>query len=392
MINVATTGIANSFAVYQTLYLQIFSDSSASAIGWIGTLLLACMLFFSLVAGPIIYYFGYRIAALGGGVFAAVGLLLAGFSKNVWQLSLTHGFLYGLGSAIPFLVSVAMVSIWFDKYRGLGMGAINGGGGLGGIILSPITQAMINKMGYQGSLKVTALIVLVLIGVSSLFMVKRIKNEPVQESKSIWKAFDKAAATDLFVFFVSFSTLFGDIAYTAPLYYLPTVVTDRGGTDSQSTLAVVLANVGSIVGSLATGFSSDRIGEMNIITICDILIAIIVPLVWRYTSTVTPILVLSFVYGFLSAAFLSIVPSILGRHYSDERAPGVISVMFVYVAVGLVIGGPLAGYFYDLSQKIGDYMPLQLMASIGFLISALILIVAQIYLRKKNPGKFGFNL
>ncbi|PVU89440.1 hypothetical protein BB561_005354 [Smittium simulii] len=381
LINVATTGIANSFPVYQTYYLEKFGEGSASSIGWIGTLLLAAMLFFSIITAPLIAWIGFKKVTFIGGLIGGGALVIASFCSQIYQLALTNGLLFGFGTAFPFLCAVSMVSIWFDKYRGLGMGLINGGGGIGGIILTPIIQKLIDSYSIQTSLRAMGGFVFVAIAISSFFMKRR---TPVSEKQVV---FDKKATYDPFVFLVSISTLFGDIAYTIPLYYLPTLILDRGGSKSLSTTSVVLSNVGSITGSIFMGVMADRIGEMNIITIADFLVVILVPALWLGTSSPGALAGLSFVYGFLSAAFLSIVPSILGRHYPDHRVPGVISVMFVYVAVGLVIGGPLAGFVYDKSVAMGTYVPIVLMCALGYLVSGILLIVAQIYLRMKNRGK-----
>ncbi|OMJ14086.1 putative transporter MCH2 [Smittium culicis] len=396
LVNVATAGICNSFAVYNTLYLKLFSDSQAASIGWIGTMALSSMLLFSLVATPIIHYIGYRKTTILGGAICGVSLLLASFSTKIWQLALTQGVLFGLGASFPFLISVAMVSFWFERYRGFGMGAINAGGGIGGIILSPIIKKMLdsgNGSNFKLALWVTAIVVFVIIAISSYFMIERVpmaKNAQDGVEKS--KPFDKAAVFDIFVFLVSISTLFGDVAYTAPLYYLPTIAEERSGLSSNATLAVVLANVGNVTGSLVIGYLADIIGEMNIIITSDFLIAVLVSSIWPTTKTASPILALSFIYGFLSAAFLSIVPGVLSRHYPAHRATGVIGVMFVYVAIGLIIGGPTAGAFYDISLKINNYYPLILISSIGFLVSGFILVFAQIYLRKHSSTKFGYRL
>ncbi|PVU86363.1 hypothetical protein BB560_006746 [Smittium megazygosporum] len=386
LINVATTGVSNSFPVYQTYYLEKFGEGNGSSIGWIGTILLAAMLLFSIVASPIIAKIGYKYTCLLGGFIGAVGLLLASFSSKIWQLALTNGLLFGFGTALPFLCAVTMISMWFDKYRGLGMGLINSGGGIGGIILSPIIKWLIKDYSFATSMRVICVFVFVAVGISAIFLKRRIP----ESGETI--VFDTKAVYDPFVFLIGISTLFGDIAYTIPLYYLPTIVLNRGGSDSASTTSVMLANIGNITGSIAMGFLADKIGEMNIIIIADVLVAILVPAIWQGTHNVSSIQGLSFCYGFLSAAFLSIVPSILGRHYDHERAPGVISVLFVYVAIGLIIGGPIAGAVWDRCVKINNYAPLSIMCAAGFFVSALLLVVAQIYIRKKNRGKFGFNL
>ncbi|OMH83422.1 Monocarboxylate transporter 12 [Zancudomyces culisetae] len=417
LINMAITGMANSFGIFQDEYLQMYSDSQAAQIGWIGTVSLGMMLFGSIFAGTIIYFVGYRKTIWIGAIVAGVGLILASFSKQVWQSALTHGLIFGLGASLPFLCSISIIPLWFEKYRGFGMGAINSGGGIGGMIIPPIAQAVMDNLSFGWSLRIAGICVFVILTISGFFVkprinkkkstaanTKKVKNtssdsseamveQSVESSQSSeLKIFDKAAVIDPFIFLVGISTLFADVAYTGPLYYLPTAIEDRNATSAQSTLTVILSNVGGVVGSLLFGYLADKVGEMNIVIFADIVVAVIVPAIWLSTTSVEALLALSFLYGMFSAGFLAIVPAILGRHYEEHRLNGVIGVVFVYVAVGIIIGGPIAGTFYDMSVSHGSYSPLAFMCTVGYAISALILVSAQIFLRVKSKTKFGFNL
>lgn len=76
------------------------------------------------------------------------------FANQLWQLYLTQGMLFGIGAAFCFAPSVTLPSQWFYKRRGLATGIAVSGSGIGGVVLSPLTQHLIATMGYRNALRV----------------------------------------------------------------------------------------------------------------------------------------------------------------------------------------------------------------------------------------------
>jgi len=78
-----------------------------------------------------------------GVLLMTAGYVAASFAKRIWHLYLTQGVLVGLGVGFIFIPSVAVTSQWFDKKRSIANGINSAGSGIGGIIFSFATQAMI---------------------------------------------------------------------------------------------------------------------------------------------------------------------------------------------------------------------------------------------------------
>ncbi|PVU96140.1 hypothetical protein BB559_002503 [Furculomyces boomerangus] len=390
LINIGVVGIINVNGIYQTFYLKEFPNDNASLIGLIGTLSLSMMLLFSVLATPLSHFIGYRKTTWLGGVICVAGMVLASFGNNAWQLAITQGFIFGLGAALPFLCSIIMVSIWFDKYRGIGIGTVNAGAGLGGMAASPIVQLIIDKLGFRWSLRIVAIFSFTTVFISGFFIKPRRTHFSASSKSS--RIFDKAAVVDPFVILVGISCFLESIAFTIPVYYLPTIINDRGGSDSMSTLSIVLANLGEIIGGLFFGIMADKFGELNVVLLANSLIAILIPTVWLLSTGVIPLLILILFYGILIASYLAAIPSSLGRHYGDIRSPGVISVVFVYFAVGFLSGGPIGGLLFDTSKSQGSYKLIALAISGLNILSVVVLAFAYLYIKKKSPVKIGWRL
>lgn len=77
-------------------------------------------------------------------VLMSLGLLSASYSTQVWHLYLTQSILYGIGSALFFVVSMAICPLWFTRHRGLAMGIIVSGSGVGGLV-TPFIMHVLNE-------------------------------------------------------------------------------------------------------------------------------------------------------------------------------------------------------------------------------------------------------
>jgi hypothetical protein len=55
-------------------------------------------------------------------VLCPLGLILASFANELWQVYLSQGLLYGIGGALVFSPSISLSPQWFVKHRSLATG------------------------------------------------------------------------------------------------------------------------------------------------------------------------------------------------------------------------------------------------------------------------------
>ncbi|KAJ7831017.1 MFS general substrate transporter [Mycena olivaceomarginata] len=80
-----------------------------------------------------------KLIALAGASMVSLGLLLASFSSNLWQLFATQALLYGIGSSL------------------FAMGCILSGSGIGGLVMAPVLQVLLDRYGVRRALRILAL-------------------------------------------------------------------------------------------------------------------------------------------------------------------------------------------------------------------------------------------
>ncbi|HLI29227.1 MAG TPA: MFS transporter [Chloroflexota bacterium] len=93
---------------------------------------------------------------------AAAGLLVAAHTTAPWELYLGMGVLVGIGLA-PLQVNSqgVVVAHWFARRRGVALGIVAAGAGLGVLTFAPLTQAVLDAAGWRAAFGVLAAVFLV---------------------------------------------------------------------------------------------------------------------------------------------------------------------------------------------------------------------------------------
>lgn len=118
--------------VFQAYYeSSMLRDVTPSSISWIGSLQAFLFVFGGVVTGPL-YDRGYlRTLVRTGSVLVVLGLVLTSVCTKYWQLVLAQALLTGVGNAMFFVPSMALLPTYFVKRRALSMGIAITGGNLG---------------------------------------------------------------------------------------------------------------------------------------------------------------------------------------------------------------------------------------------------------------------
>lgn len=66
---------------------------------------------------------------------------------------MTQAILYGVGSSMYYFPIVSLTPVYFDAHRGFAMGFILSGSGAGGLVLAPVTTALVSRFGIRWTLR-----------------------------------------------------------------------------------------------------------------------------------------------------------------------------------------------------------------------------------------------
>ncbi|KAF2869474.1 major facilitator superfamily domain-containing protein [Massariosphaeria phaeospora] len=333
-------GLVNTFGIFQAYYeTSMLSNVAASKISWIGSLEAFLFVFGGVVTGPL-YDRGYLLTMVRtGSVLVVLGLILTSICSKYWQLMLAQGLLTGLGSAMFFVPSMALLPTYFVKRRALSTGIAITGGNIGGIVYSVVFRQLQPRIGFGWATRTIALIMLVtlILPVTCL----RMRSKP----PAARRFFDPQVWTETPFVTFAVSCFFGLIGLYIPYFYIDSFARENelAGTNLALYLLPIM-NAGSVVGRVTLCYIADRTGPVSILILCAIGITISV-LAWPGVSSEATLITFSVIYGCFSGTYLSLVMTTVAVALCpDMSVIGLrIGMACIPCATGLLIGSPIGG-------------------------------------------------
>lgn len=104
-----------------------------------------------------------------GSVISCFGFVLSYYAPDILTLCFTFGVLGGVGYGFIYLPAIVMVASYFEERRAFATGIAVCGSGIGGFVMAPFTQFVLNRMGWRRCLLVLAAINLICLFIAILF-------------------------------------------------------------------------------------------------------------------------------------------------------------------------------------------------------------------------------
>lgn len=152
-----TWGYVNAFGAFQAYYTGVL-PVSASAISWIGSVQIFLSLSLGVLTGRLLDAGYFYPTYVVGATIQVLGIFLMSISTKYWQLMLTQGILTGLGNGIFFTPTLAMITTYFDKRKGIAVGLVTTGNSMGGAIYPVIARQLLPQIGFGWTARVLGFI------------------------------------------------------------------------------------------------------------------------------------------------------------------------------------------------------------------------------------------
>ncbi|KAH8201551.1 hypothetical protein TruAng_004322 [Truncatella angustata] len=315
-----TWGYVNAFGAFQAYYTGVL-PVSASTISWIGSVQIFLSLSLGVLTGRLLdagyfyptYIVGATIQIVGvfrhmHGIFAETKLTclpqpVMSISTKYWQLMLTQGILTGLGNGIFFTPTLAMITTYFDKRRGIAVGLVTTGNSMGGAIYPVIARQLLPQIGFGWTARVMGFINLACLSVALVFLKPRLpprKSGPLIDTSAlkdpVFMAFCLAIFCAMWANYYTF-------------YYIASFGRETLGlTYSASTTLIIIINAVGIPMRLTVPLIADRIGPINV-QVPILFIWTIVAFCWLAVHDVTGYYIFSCFFGAASGAVQSLIPT-----------------------------------------------------------------------------------
>jgi MFS family permease len=170
---VVMRGVNGAFGVYYLALLEEFSwsRSDGASIASINYVVYALA---APVVGLAFDRLGPRLLMPLGAALVGIGMLLSSVANSLLGLYFSYGIVTALGQgALGFVGHNALISYWFVKRRATAIGIASMGQGVGALVMVPVTQILINSVGWRWTYIVTGSVVLMFLVPANALLQRR---------------------------------------------------------------------------------------------------------------------------------------------------------------------------------------------------------------------------
>ena len=376
-----------SFSVFLKPLMQEFHAGRA-AVSLAYTLKLITGAAAAPVFGMLIDRFGARRIILFG--TAALGLILLAnrlLSGSLWHLYLFY-ILLGLSlhssGPIPY---GSVVSHWFDRRRGLALGVMMLGIGLGAFVVPSVVQQLIARWGWHAAYSALGgAVLLVPIPIVAAFLKETPQelglqldrspatsgqNDPALQGMSVGEAWRTRTFWLMLIAFFLVS-----ISVQGCLVHMSAMLTDRGATAQLAALGSSLMGGAVLLGRVGTGYLLDRLFAPRVAATFFAGAALGLFVLWRGATSLS--FVGAFFVGLGLGAELDIIAYLTSRYFGLRAFGAIYSWLVAAFALAGALGPLVMGAGFD---RTGSYRgPL-----IAFLFATLI---ATVLMTRLGPYRF----
>lgn len=331
------------------------------------------------LSGGLIDRFGPKRVMLGGLVLIVGGLVPLALMTDLWQLHLFWGVVTGLGTGAVTNVLGATVALrWFRTHRGVVLGAFAAASSAGQLIFIPSLQAVVLDAGWRTAVGGMAAI----LGLTLLPVLLLMRDRPSDVGQPAYGATGDAAAEaadqaeavrstplreaarnrDFWLlagsFFICGYTSNGLIG----THLIPHAV-EHGFTEVTAASAVALMGTMNIIGTMASGWLTDRYDNRRLLAMYYGFRAISIAAL-PFILEIPMLFLFAIVYGLDWIATVPPTANLTARIFGRGSLGTIYGWIFFSHMVGAAIAAFLGGLFRDVY---GDYHAIFISAAlIGF--------------------------
>jgi MFS family permease len=310
------------------------------------------------------------------GFMIGLGLVLTSRVTELWQLYATYAVIEAVGLSGGFGIATAVTSRWFTKNRGLALGIVSSGVGVGTLLIVPGAERLINSFDWSGAYVIFGIVSGVVMIASAFLLKSPPANLQAEQKFGVQKpagdvSLGKAIRSPQMALLI---LVFGCIFFCVQIIivHLYNYATDIGINPLVAASLVVTIGILSIAGRMIMGVGSDRLGNFNILIICCILlIASFVCLI--FAGSLWQLYIFAVIFGFAYGGEVPQIPLFLSKFFGTKAMAALMGVILFVSNIGGALGPLVAGKIYDLDNSYRWAFILGAVISLGALIVALIL-------------------
>lgn len=347
--------------------------------------------------GTIVDKFGPRLILSLSTILVAFSFFLLAFVNHFWQLLIIYGLFVSIGvGGASNVAATVVITNWFNKKRGVALAIVETGFGAGQMLLVPGSLALIQWIGWRGTVVVLGIFLILIVFPIVLFL---IKNNPYDKGLKPIGGYSKEDVTNIkkdkniiffnwdvyrnkqFWFLIIPFAICGFTTTGLMDTHLIPIAQLCGFSTSITGAAVSILAAFNIIGILISGVVADRWSSRNFLVVLYIIRALSLVILLNSSN---PYLFILFAIVFGLVDFATVAPTqLLATQFFKHYSVGfIIGWLFLSHQIGSAIGSYVPGLMYNYHANY----------NFSFYLSIFILLIAAIltfFLPEHNVRKEG---
>ncbi|HEY4371604.1 MAG TPA: MFS transporter [Burkholderiales bacterium] len=351
-------GLGESFSVFLLPISQTF--------GWDRSQVVSIYSLSALLSGMVSPFVGRLFDRKGPRAVFAVGVialgvafLSAGFASSLWQFQFALGLCVGVGIACTGTVpGTILVGRWFSTRLPTAMSVVYSATGAGVLAMLPLSQLLIERLGWQGAYRVYGAIILCLvlpllltlpwkrISAGSPHVVKPVAADKADEGWTLKTAIRHHAFWALFCTF--FFTAIGMFAITPQIV---AYLVDAGFAPLQAATAWGFSGVVLLFGMLSVTWLDGKIGRRRSVLLSYAVSITGIGLLWLLKYHPNAWLLTGFVicFGSMIGSRGPLLTATAMRLFRGKHVGTIYGTIFIGSGLGSALGSWSGGLIHDLT-------------------------------------------
>lgn len=361
------TGLMYSYGVFFKHLIADFGWSRGATSG-VHSLFMVVHGGFAIAMGWLADRFGPARVMAACAFIGGLGLALTSQINSLWQFYLTYGIIFGVGESAGFTITMSTTARWFIKRRGLALGIVASGAGIGTMIMAPAAERLITAFGWSTAYLVLAVAAWAVMIPSALVLrrdpaekglrsygsdeavigVARIAQREVNAAETGIALRAAVLYKPLWMLFAIFFTF--NVCLQMVMIHLVNYATDIGMASLIAATFISIIGLGSFIGRLLMGTASDRIGASNALLICCIIMMVtLIFLIFAHEMWM--FYLFAIIFGFAYGGEVPQMPVLVGRFFGMRAVAALVGVTVFGATIGGALGAWMGGQIFDVTQS-----------------------------------------
>lgn len=320
--------------------------------------------------GPIFDAHGLKYILIPGCIGLVLALMMFSLCEEYYQVMLGFSLLGGATASMIITPSIACVTHWFFRRRGLALGLATTAGGFGGIIFPIIITNLLDSVGFPWAIRIVGFVS----GVFCLACVLLLKTR--LPPKKAGARVDLKALREIPFTTLSVAIILVDFALLVPLTYIPSYAIAHGMNSSLAYQLASILNGASIFGRALSGYFADRYGRLNVMALTTLFCAIFTLGLWLpIQSNILGIIAYTVLFGFWSGSAISLTPVCVAQVSRTEDYGKRYGTTYSLVSIGALVAVPIAGAI--LRAQNGNYQGVILFVGLAYVLAFVLFVLAR---------------